>query len=115
MELTIQQTDLAFAAGKALGSVSAKSPMPLLSCLLLEADKGALRVTGTDLEITTAVTVPCEVESPGRVAVPGRHFHEVVRKIARGPLTLSQNGEQCEVRYGNGKGWSRFPTRASAV
>ncbi|TMQ67681.1 MAG: DNA polymerase III subunit beta [Candidatus Eisenbacteria bacterium] len=114
MELTIQQTDLAFAAGKALGSVSAKSPMPLLSCLLLEADKGALRVTGTDLEITTAVTVPCEVESPGRVAVPGRHFHEVVRKIARGPLTLSQNGEQCEVRYGDGKGWSRFPTQDAA-
>ena len=38
MDLTIQQSDLAFAAGRALGSVSAKSPLPLLSCLLLEAD-----------------------------------------------------------------------------
>ena len=31
MELTIQQSDLAFAALKALGSVSTKSPLPLLS------------------------------------------------------------------------------------
>ena len=51
MDLTIQQGDLAFAVGKAMGSISAKSPMPLLSCLLLEAEKSILRVTGTDLEL----------------------------------------------------------------
>ena len=111
MELTIQQSDLAFAVGKALGSVSSKSPMPLLSCLLLEAEKSGLRVTGTDLELTTAVTVPCEVKSVGKAAVSGRHFNEVVRKIPKGPLNLGIAGEQCEIRYGDGKGWSRFPTQ----
>jgi DNA polymerase III sliding clamp (beta) subunit (PCNA family) len=48
MELTIEQSDLAFAVGRALGSVSARSPLPLLSCILLEAEKGGLRVTGRD-------------------------------------------------------------------
>ena len=43
MELTIQQGDLAFAVGRALGSVSSKSPLPLLSCVLLEADKSGPR------------------------------------------------------------------------
>jgi DNA polymerase-3 subunit beta len=114
MELTIQQGDLAYAVGKAFGSVSARSPMPLLSCLLLEADKQGLRVTGTDLEVTTAVTVPCEVKSVGKAAVSARHFNEVVRKIPRGPLTVSMAGEQCEVRYGGGKGWSRFPVQSAA-
>src|SRR6266545_6571585 len=114
MDLTIQQGDLAFAAGKALGSVSAKSPLPLLSCVLLEADKTGLRVTGTDLDVTTSVLVPCAVKTPGRVAVGARHFHEVVRKIPKGPLTLSVSGSQCEVRYGDGKGWSRFPTQDAA-
>ncbi|MFI5370115.1 MAG: DNA polymerase III subunit beta [Candidatus Eisenbacteria bacterium] len=111
MELTIQQGDLAFAVGKALGSVSTKSPMPLLSCLLLEADKSGLRVTGTDLEITTAVTVPATVKSVGKVAVSARHFNEVIRKVPKGALTLRLDGEQCEVRYGDGKGWSKFPTQ----
>ena len=87
MDLTIQQGDLAFAAGRALGSVSAKSPLPLLSCLLLEADKTGLTVTGTDLEVTTSAQVPCEVKTAGRVAVSARHFHEVVRKMPKGPVT----------------------------
>jgi DNA polymerase-3 subunit beta len=109
MELSIQQGDLAYAVGKAFASVSAKSPMPLLSCLLLEADKTGLRVTGSDLDVTTAVTVPCAVKAVGKVAVSARHFNEVVRKMPRGPLQLVIAGEQCEVRYGDGKGWSRFP------
>ena len=57
MELTIQQGDLAFGVGRALGSVSTKSPLPLLSCILLEADKSGLRVTGTDLD-TVSVRDP---------------------------------------------------------
>jgi DNA polymerase-3 subunit beta len=111
MELTIQQGDLAFAVGKAFGSVSTKSPMPLLSCLLLEAEKDILRITGTDLELTTAVTVPCTVKSVGKAAVSARHFNDVVRKIPRGPVTLALAGEQVEVRYGEGRGWSRFPVQ----
>ena len=109
MELSIQQGDLAYAVGKAFASVSAKSPMPLLSCLLLEADKTGLRITGSDLDVTTAVTVPCTVTAVGKAAVSARHFNEVVRKMPRGPLQLAISGEQCEVRYGDGKGWSRFP------
>ena len=114
MEFTIQQADLAFAAGRALGSVSNKSPLPLLSCVLLEADKGGLRVTGTDLDVTTSVLVPCTVTTPGRAAVSARHFHDVVRKMPKGPVTLALRGSQCEVGYGGGKGWSRFPTQDPA-
>src|SRR5437870_11805308 len=95
MELTIEQSDLAFATGRALGSVSTKSPLPLLSCILLEAEKGGMRVTGTDLDVTTSVFVPCTVTTPGRAAVSARHFHEVVRKMPRGPVTLTVKNNQC--------------------
>jgi DNA polymerase-3 subunit beta len=114
MELTIQQGDLAFAVSKALGSVSSRSPQPLLSCVLLEVDKSGARVTGTDLDVTTAVQVPAAAKTPGKVAVPARHFHEVVRKMPKGALSLSVNGNQCEVRYGDGKNWSRFPIQDAA-
>jgi DNA polymerase-3 subunit beta len=111
MDLTIQQADLAFGAGRALASVSAKSPLPLLSCLLLEAEKGSLRITGTDLDVTTSVTVPCDVRTEGRAAVQARHFHEVVRKMSKGVVQMSFADGQCQVRYGDGKGWSKFPTQ----
>jgi DNA polymerase-3 subunit beta len=114
MELTIQQGDLAFAVSKALGSVSSRSPQPLLSCVLLEADKSGVRVTGTDLDVTTAVQVPAATAKPGKVAVSARHFHEVVRKMPKGALSLTVNGGHCEVRYGEGKNWSRFPIQDPA-
>ena len=111
MELVIQQGDLAFAVGKAFAAVSTKSPMPLLSCVLLEVEKGGLRVTGTDLEVTTAVTVPCTTSTVGRVAVSARHLNEVVRKMPRGALQIGFAGEQLEIKYGDGRGWSRFPVQ----
>ncbi len=114
MELTIQQADLAFASAKALASVSAKSPLPLLSCLLVEADATGLRITGTDLDVTTSVVVPCTVKRPGRAAVSARHFHDVVRKMPKGEVSLATTDSQCEVRYGEGKNWSRFPTQDAA-
>jgi len=109
MDLTIQQGDLAFAVGRALGSVQQKAANPLLSCVLLEADKGGLRVTGTDLDVTTSILVPCTVRTPGRAAIGARHFNEVIRKMPKGAVSLAQAGNQVEVRYGDGKGWSRFP------
>jgi DNA polymerase III subunit beta len=114
MELTIQQGDLAFAVARALGSVSSKSPLPLLSCVLIEAEKGGLRVTGTDLDVTTSVRVACNVSSVGKIAVSARHFHEVVRKMPKGTLTLAVRDGQCQVDYGDGKGWSRFPVQDPA-
>ncbi len=114
MEINIQQADLAFGVARALGSVSNKSPLPLLSCILLEADKSGLRITGTDLDVTTSALVPCSVKTPGKAAVSARHFNEVIRKLTRGPLTLAITDRQCEVRYGDGKGWSRFPTQDPA-
>ena len=111
MELSIQQADLAFAAGRALGSVAVRNPLPLLSCVLVEAESGGVRVTGTDLDVTTSVFVPCQVKTPGKAAVSARHFNDVVRKLPKGELKLSIKSNQCEVAYGGGKGWSRFPTQ----
>lgn len=113
MDLTIQQGDLVFAVGRALGSVQQRSTQPILNCVLLEADKNGLRVTGTDMDVTTSVLVPCTVRTPGRSAVVARHFHEVLRKMPKGAVSLAQTGNQCEVRYGDGKGWSRFPVQSA--
>ena len=34
--------------------------------------------------------------------------------MPRGPVTLTVKNNQCEVTYGSGKGWSKFPTQAAA-
>lgn len=111
MDLTIQQGDLAFAVARALGSVPQKSAQPLLNCFLLEAEQGQLRITATDLDLTTSVSVPCASQVPARVAVNAKHFNEVVRKMPRGILKLAMVKNQLEVSYGDKKGVSRFPVQ----
>ena len=34
--------------------------------------------------------------------------------MTKGEVTLAVVDQQCEVRYGGGKGWSRFPTQDPA-
>ena len=103
MEITIQQSDLAFAVGSALASVPAKSTLTILQSLLLEVQDGALRITGTDLDVTTSVTVPCAVKSGGRAAVQARHFSDAVRKLPRDNVRVADEDGGLTVFYAKGK------------
>ena len=84
LELSVQQADLAFGVGKAFASVSSRSPLPLLGCLLLEADGKTLKITGTDLDVTTVVSVPCTVKKAGKVTLKITPRGKTKSKLARG-------------------------------
>ena len=110
MEFTIQQSDLSYALSTALASVPAKSTLPILSAVLLEAEKDHLRITGTDLDVTTTITVPCSVKSPGRAAVQARHFADAVRKLPKDQVKVSEDAQgRISIEYGKGKGRSAVP------
>ena len=109
MDLSIAQADLSYALQTALSSVPSKSTLPILQALLLEAEEGKLRITGTNLEVTTSITVPCSVEKSGRIAVQARHFADAVRKLPKGEVRVSEIDGKLVVSYGGGKGKSSVP------
>ncbi len=109
MDLNIQQADLAYAVSAALGSVPAKSTLTILPTLLLEAHPDSLRVTGTDLDVTTSITVPCAATGSGRAAVHARHFADAVRKLPRELVRVADEDGGLTVFYGKGKGKSQVP------
>lgn len=110
MEFTIQQTDLSYALSTALASVPSKSTLAILSAVLIEAEKDELRITGTDLDVTTTITVPCSVKSPGRAAVQARHFADTVRKLPKDHVKVSEDAQgRISVEYGKGKGRTAVP------
>jgi DNA polymerase-3 subunit beta len=110
MEFTIQQPDLSYALSTALASVPSKSTMPILSTVLLEAEGETLRITGTDLDVTTSITVPCTVKTPGRAAVQARHFADAVRKLPKDLVKVGEDAQgRLSVEYGKGKGRSAVP------
>jgi len=109
MDLSIQQSDLAYAVSNALGSVPAKSTLTILQALLLEAQGETVRITGTNLEVTTSITVPCAVTAGGRAAVHARHFVDAVRKLPREQVRVAEEEGNLTVFYGKGKGKSQVP------
>ncbi len=115
MEFTIQQPDLSYAVSTALASVPSKSTIPILSTVLMEAEGDGLRITGTDLDVTTSVTVPCTVKTPGRAAVQARHFADAVRKLPKDLVKVTDDGQgRVSVEYGKGKGRSAVPRQNDA-
>ena len=67
----------------------AKSPIPLLEGLLLEAKDDSISIKGYDLKTGIVTNVPAEVEKPGGIVINARLFCEIIRKMPGQYITLS--------------------------
>jgi DNA polymerase-3 subunit beta len=103
MELKIATSELSKALGRSQGIVEKKSTMPILSHVLLEAKKGQLVVSATDLDLAVSSEHEqgCEVLKEGSVAVSARHLYEIVRALPEQQVTLKKaHNNYLEVRSG---------------
>jgi DNA polymerase III subunit beta len=92
MELKIATTELSRALGRSQGIVEKKSTMPILSHVLLEAKKGQLVVSATDLDLAVSSEHEQGVEilKEGALAVSARHLYEIVRALPEQQVTLKK-------------------------
>jgi DNA polymerase-3 subunit beta len=81
MKFQTAQTTLVAAVDRVLNVVPAKTTMPVLGHLLLEAEKGLVRVTATDLDLTITTSFEAEVSREGAVTLPAKRFSEIVRQL----------------------------------
>jgi DNA polymerase-3 subunit beta len=81
MELTVKKEDLAKGLGRSQSVVERRTSMPILSNVLLEAEGEEMRITATDLETSFLGSYPARVSKPGRLTVPARKFHDIVREL----------------------------------
>ncbi|MBR8643454.1 DNA polymerase III subunit beta [Streptomyces tuirus] len=89
MEFRIDRTAFAEAVGRAARALPARTPVPVLGGLLLEADAGRLAVTGFDFEAAVRVEADAEVMVPGRVLVLGRRLLDVCKVLPDGPVSCA--------------------------
>lgn len=91
MKITIQQEDLNNALGVVHNVVPAKTTMPILTCVLLEAGDEGLRLSATNLDISvTTITDKVEIAEPGRVAVPAGKFINFARTLGPGEVVIEE-------------------------
>jgi DNA polymerase-3 subunit beta len=88
MKVTISSSDFGKALSIAAQGAGTRVTLPVLGNLLLEADDGALRITGTNLEFTARVKVAAAVAVPGRTTVPADLLTDLITSFSAQPCEL---------------------------
>ena len=94
MKLTITREQLQEGLVAVAASVPAKTTLPILSNLLLEATKDGIRLSGTDLDISVSTTVSASIDQEGAITLPARKLVEIVRELPSAAIRLTASGEQ---------------------
>ena len=83
MKLTITREQLQEGLVAVAAAVPAKTTLPILSNILLEATKDGIRLSGTDLDISVSTTAPAQVDQEGAITLPARKLVPLHRKACR--------------------------------
>jgi DNA polymerase-3 subunit beta len=89
MKFTCEKLLLLNAILTASRAAVAKSPIPLLEGLLLEAEDENVMITGYDLKTGIVTNIPAEVEIKGGIVLNARLFGEIIRKMPGQYVTIS--------------------------
>ena len=94
MKFTITREQLQEGLTAVAAAVPAKTTLPVLANVLVEATKQGLRLSGTDLDIAVSTTVAADVDTEGAVTLPAKKLSDIVRELPAAPIRLSAAGEQ---------------------
>lgn len=103
MRIRAERDDLADVLVRAGRAIGTRSPLAIVQGLLLEVEGKALRVTGTDLDVTIRTDLEVEVLAEGRTVVPARLAAEAVRKLPPGAVVVEAGEGEVEITGGGPK------------
>ncbi|WP_405693610.1 DNA polymerase III subunit beta [Streptomyces sp. NBC_01185] len=97
MEFRMERGALTDAVSRAARVLPARSPVPVLGGLLLEADAGRLRVSGLDFEASARVDAEARTVRTGRALVMGRRLLDICKVLPEGPVECAVEGSRLTV------------------
>jgi DNA polymerase III subunit beta len=110
MEFRIERNALVEAVAWAARSLPARSPVPVLGGLMLDAGQGRLRVSGFDYEASADIEVPARTPSAGQVLVLGRRLLDICRVLPDAVVACAVEGTRFTVDGGGTRfGLSTLP------
>ncbi|MEV1066574.1 DNA polymerase III subunit beta [Streptomyces sp. NPDC050263] len=100
MEFRIDRGDLVEAVAWAARALPARTPVPVLGGLLLDAAAGRLSVSGFDFETAARIETDAETVVEGRVLVLGRRLLDICKVLPDGPVSCCLDGTRFTVEAG---------------
>ena len=111
MRITIERASFLKSLNHVQSVVERRNTIPILSNVLLHADKGKLSLTATDLDIEVVETVDADVSRPGATTVSAHMLYDIVRKLPDGSQIQLEFAE-ADGRLLLSAGRSRFQLQA---
>jgi DNA polymerase-3 subunit beta len=99
MKFTITRENLQQGLGAVAGSIPTRTTLPVLSNILIEAEDGEVRMSGTDLDTSVSVRVAAEVVEPGAITAPAKKLQEIARELP-GSVEMSTQGDTISIASG---------------
>ncbi|MBI5940960.1 MAG: DNA polymerase III subunit beta [Caulobacterales bacterium] len=106
MKLTIERAALLKALGHVQSVVERRNTIPILSNVLLTAERERVGFSATDLDMEIIDGGAAQVDIPGQITAPAHTLYEIVRKLPEGSdvsLTLSGDDPRLQVAAGRSK------------
>ena len=110
MQLTIERAALLKALGHVQSVVERRNTIPILSNVLLSADRDALTFSATDLDMEIIDETPGRVEGQGQITAPAHTLYEIVRKLPEGAeVELRYAGDDPRLQISAGRSKFNLP------
>jgi len=90
MEIKIERNEFYRSISRVQSIIEKRSNMPILSMVLLQAEKGSVLVSATDLEISFQQTLQAEVKKPGSVTISGRKLFEILKETKSSHIYIKE-------------------------
>ncbi len=88
MKVTCLQENLRRGLSIVSHAVATRSTLPALSTVLLETDRGRLKLAATDLSLGITCWIGCQIQEEGGVAVPARLLSDFVSSLSNEPVRM---------------------------
>lgn len=88
MKLIISKSNLLSGLQIASKAVSNKTTMSILECIMVDATKGIITLTGNDMDLGIETIIEGEIVEKGAIALDAKIFLEIVRKLPDSEITI---------------------------
>jgi DNA polymerase III subunit beta len=107
MKVTVERAALLKSLGHVHRVVERRNTIPILANVLIRADKSALSLKATDLDLEVTETLSAEVGAAGSTTIPAHMIYDIVRKLPEGAqVVLEALGDRASLAIRAGR--SRF-------
>lgn len=89
MKIRCDKVDLLNSVNIVLKAVPAKTTMPILECLIIEATDAGIKLIANDMELGIETMVKGNIIENGMVALNARIFSDIVRRLPENEVSIS--------------------------